>query len=175
MARRTRWIHGRIYRIVDGDTVDMIIRCRIANYYAPELSTKEGRAAHKKLRSGFPRWGKWLFRYSGADQYNRLLIHFKDVPNLPSELPGEKKHYTRWVEGKIYKVVDGDTIDMIIRCRISQYYTQELSTKGGRFAKQLLSLALPRWKTFELRYAGADKYQRLLIRFKDINHPVSSP
>jgi len=95
MGTRSRWIRGKVYRIIDGDTVDMIIRCRIDSYHAPELNTKEGKIAYKQLHTQLPRGGKWLFRYSGADVYYRLLIYFKDVENLPSELPGNTEPHTR--------------------------------------------------------------------------------
>ncbi len=74
-----RFVEAQVFRVIDGDTVDLIIRCRLANERKAELSTAEGKAAKKALKAVLKRWQKVRLRYVGADLYHRLLIRFIDI------------------------------------------------------------------------------------------------
>jgi endonuclease YncB( thermonuclease family) len=77
-----RFVEARVQRVVDGDTVDLVIRCRLAGERQPELNTAEGKAAKKRLQQRLKRGQTVHLRYLGADRYHRLLVRLLDLSQL---------------------------------------------------------------------------------------------
>ena len=68
----------------------------------------------------------------------------------------------RKISGKRWRVTDGDTFTVLMKCRLVDYRAKELGEDGGVAAKAWLLENLP--KDVQFRIVAADIYGRAVVR-----------
>jgi endonuclease YncB( thermonuclease family) len=67
-------IRGRVLRVVDGDTVWLRVRVRLASRSAPGIATHEGSIAAEALRRELPPGSEvQVIGMKGIDRYGRIV------------------------------------------------------------------------------------------------------
>ena len=66
-------IRGHVIRVVDGDTLWVRVRVRLASTSTPELGSREGGIAHEALRRRWPTGEAVQLIASGVDGYGRII------------------------------------------------------------------------------------------------------
>lgn len=66
-------------------------------------------------------------------------------------------------KGVVLRVIDGDTVLLAVRCRLSGVRAPELGTSAGAGAKATLEAAWPERSSMRFRAVAVDDYNRLII------------
>lgn len=73
-------VRARVTRVVDGDTVMLLVRCRLATIQSPEMGTPEGNAARQVTSDRLGKKRVVVDQQYGADAFGRWLVILSPEP-----------------------------------------------------------------------------------------------